>query len=92
MGLKAEVKIQLAAIVSDVLALVSTWLEDLGRVVKEAGVLNKLGLGEHHSDATAGAATVLCTLSAIWIAYTWMLSLRMSLKLLRLSKTVPCVK
>lgn len=79
-------------IVSDGVLLIENWLQIVGATVKEVGVLRQLSLGEQESDATAGVAAVLCTLAAIWIAYSFIISCRTSLKLLRLSKTVPCVK
>lgn len=76
----------------DAVSLIENWLQILGATVKEAGVLKQLGLGEQQSDTPAGVAAVLGTLAAIWISYSFIISYRTSLKLRRLSKTVPCVK
>lgn len=80
------------SVVFDAVFLIENRLQVLGVTVKEAGVLKQLGVGEQQSDTTAGVVAVLCTLAAIWIAYSFIISCRTRLKLLRLSKTVPCVK
>lgn len=81
--------------VSDIQSLVGSMFGAVEVAVADTALLLMRFTGARVEDHGGNAAVVLAvlgSLAACWVAYTVMARCRISLKLRRMSKTVPCVR